>query len=62
METVEYLVVCKEADPQVIIGKAFMKCLIDRCKDNSLILRLKDLLQTFVLFLTIGKDIDLVAL
>ena len=62
METVEYLVVCKEANAQVIIGKALMKRLIDRRKDESLILRLKDLLQTFVLFLTIGKDIDLVAL
>ena len=62
METVEYLVVCKEADAQVIIGKALMKRLIYRRKDESLILRLKDLLQTFVLFLAIGKDIDLVAL
>ena len=62
METVKYLVVCEEADAQVIIGKALMKRLIYRRKDESLILRLKDLLQTLVLFLAIGKDIDLVAL
>ena len=62
METVEYLMIGKETDAQIVVGEAFMKGFVDRCKDDTLILRLKDLLQTLVLLLTICENIDLITL
>ena len=61
METVEYLVVGKDADAQVVIGKALMKGLVNACKRNFCLFR-KDFLQALDLFLAVGEDIDLIAL
>ena len=62
METVEDLVIGKEADAEVIVGKAFVKRFFYRCEDNIPSHFGKDILQAFVLFLTVGEDIDLIAL
>ena len=62
METVEDLVIGEEADAEVIVGKAFVKRFFYWCEDNIPSHFVKDILQTLVLLLTVGKDIDLIAL
>ena len=62
METVEDLMIGKETDTEIIVSKAFVKCLFDGCEDDILSHFGKDILQTLVLLLTVGKDIDLIAL
>ena len=66
METVEYLMVCKDTDSQIIISKALMESFVNAYKralrGERIILGLEDFLQTLYLLLTIRTDIDLVAL
>ena len=62
METVEDLMIGEETDTEIIVGKAFVKCLFDGCEDDILSHFGKDILQTLVLFLTIGEDVDLIPL
>ena len=62
METIENLMIGKDTDVQVVVGKALVEGLIDRGKDDLLGLLGKDILQTFILFLAVGKDKDLIAL
>ena len=62
METVEDLMIGEETDAEIIVSKSFVKSLIDRRKDNILSHFGKDILQTLVLFLAVGEDIDLIAL
>ena len=61
METVEYLVVGKDADAQIVIGKTLVKGLVNTRKRN-LCLFCKDFFQALDLFLAVGEDINLVAL
>ena len=62
METVEDLMIGEETDTEIIVSKAFVEGLIYWRKDNILSHFGKDILQTLVLFLTIGEDVDLIPL
>ena len=62
MISVEYLMIGEKADFQVIIDKTCMNGMINRSKSDTCLLFLEDTLQSCSLFLTIGKDIKLVAL
>ena len=63
METVEDLMIGEETDAQVVVGKTLMERLVNWRKshigDSP---RCENFLQTFVLLLAVGEDIDLIAL
>ena len=67
MEAVEYLVVGKDADAEIIVGKAFVKGIFNgreyrpNFRRGGKLLRLEDFAKAFVLFLAVSEDIDLVA-
>ena len=66
METVKDLVVGKETNAQVVIHKTFMKGSVNAHKralrGERCVLTIVNVFQTLDLFLTVGKDINLVAL
>ena len=63
METVEYLVVGEEADAQIVVGKTLVKGILDGGKNHiGDSPRCENFLQTLVLFLAVGEDINLIAL
>ena len=61
MEAVEYLVVGKYADAQIIVGKALVNGVLNRRKGNGRLLS-EDIFQTLVLLLTVGTYIYMITL
>ena len=61
METVEYLVVGKDADPLVVIDESCMERLLHRLKTDSTLFG-KDILQALQLLDAVCQDIKLVVL
>ena len=59
METVKDLVVGEDADAQVIVGKALMEGLLYGVEGYSCRFS-KNIPQTFILFLAVGENIDLI--
>ena len=63
METVEDLMIGKETDAEVVVGKALMERLFNWRKSHiGDCPRCENFLQAFVLLLAVGEDIDLIAL
>ena len=63
METVEDLMIGKETDAEVVVGKALVERLFNRRKSHiGDCPRCENFLQAFVLLLAVGEDIDLIAL
>ncbi len=62
MEAIEYLMVCEEAYPQVVVGKALMQCLVNGCKfyriavSCTIFSAAEYLFETFVLLAAVGKN------
>ena len=61
METVEYLVVCKDAQLLVVVSKAFMEGLLDGIEKYCSFFS-EDILQTIQLLFTISKDTEPIAI
>ena len=61
METVEDLVVGKDADTQIVVCKALVEGILD-WSEGYFCLFGKNILQALILFLTVRTDIDLIAL
>ena len=66
MEAIKYLMVGEEAELQIVVGKSLVKGLIYRLKldPRMSVIRaclVKDILQTLLLFLTVGENIEFVS-
>ena len=63
VETVENLMVGKVADAQVVIGKALVQGVVNGNKRKRIVFTLttQDVLQSFVLLLTVGQYAELIA-
>ena len=61
METVEDLVVGKDTDVQVVIDKTLVESILDGIEGYFCLLG-KNIFQSLILLLTVGTDVDLVAL
>ena len=57
VESVENLMVSEDTDTEVVIDETLVQCLVDGCKDIGA----TDFLQTLILLLAVGTDIDPIA-
>ena len=68
MEAVKYLMIRKDANTQIVVGKTFVESLFDGGKDSLTPLKIGKLLclenfaESFVLFLTVCENKDLITL
>lgn len=60
MITVEYLVVGKEAEFQRVVGKTLVERMVNGNKLNVRTSIFEDILQSLLLLLTVGQDIQLI--
>ena len=58
METVEYLMVCKNAAVQSMVDEPFVQRAVYRFKTDIITSFLENVLQTVGLFHAVGTDID----